>query len=67
MEKKSFENKEILKTKDLKEMLGIGDTTVYKLMHSKGFPSIKIGRRFFVLKEDFMEWTRENRFKTFEL
>ena len=67
MKENKFERKEMLKTQDLKEMLGIGNTTVYRLMHSKGFPSIKIGRRYFVLKEDFLKWAREYEYDSFQL
>lgn len=67
MKEYQFENKEILKTEDLKELLGVGNNTVYTLMHSKGFPSIKIGGRYFVLKEDFLDWVREYRYKSFLL
>ena len=29
---------------DLKEILGISQTSAYNLMHSKGFPSFRLGR-----------------------
>lgn len=41
--------------KDLQEQLGIGRDTAYALMHAKGFPSIKIGGRYFVSKDSLMK------------
>lgn len=37
-----------LTVKDLQQRLGIGRDMAYRFMHQKGFPSIKINRRYVV-------------------
>lgn len=37
-------------------VLGISRAGAYTLMHSKGFPTIKIGKRMVVPKEKLVEW-----------
>ena len=46
----------MLNAEMLRDVLGISLTSVYELLHDKDFPSIKIGNRFVVPKEKFMEW-----------
>ena len=37
-------------------MLGISRANAFTLMHSKGFPTIKIGKRMTVPKDKLIEW-----------
>ena len=46
----------VLKTKDLAEVMGIGKDKAYALMRSAGFPSIRIGRSYFVTMQKLAEW-----------
>ena len=39
--------------------LGVSPSTVYELMHEKGFPSLRIGSRIVVPKEKFQQWVAE--------
>ena len=41
---------------DIAVVLGISRTNAYTLMHSKGFPTIKIGKRMTVPKDKLIEW-----------
>ena len=50
--KKEYENTKILKTDDLKNILGIGRDKAYALMRSEAFPSTKIGRTCFVTQKN---------------
>jgi len=51
----------ILKSKDVKEYLGISsDKTLYKLLNTKGFPQFKIGREYYIPEEDFLNWISKN-------
>ena len=50
--KKEYENTKILKTGDLKNILGIGRDKAYALIRSKAFPSTKIGRTCFVTEKN---------------
>ena len=36
--------------------LGISRAGAYELMHSKGFPTLRIGKRMMVSKEQFINW-----------
>ena len=45
-----------LSAEDLAQVLGISRANAYTLMHSKGFPTIKIGKRMTVPKDKLIEW-----------
>lgn len=57
----------LLNVKDLQELLKIGRDTAYALMHAKGFPSIKIGGRYYVAREALDKWLDQYAYKTFAL
>jgi len=63
MEKfKSFEELPlVLNANDLSKALGVSIETGYQLIHSKGFPTVRIGeRRYIVPKDAFIEWMKNN-------
>ena len=37
-------------------LLGVSQSTAYELMHEKDFPSVRIGKRFIVPREDLKAW-----------
>ena len=45
-----------LNANDIAAVLGISRANAYTLMHSKGFPTIKIGKRMVVPKNKLIEW-----------
>lgn len=49
-----------LNAEDISEALGIAISTTYELMKQKGFPSLKIGRRYVVERENFIKWVQKN-------
>ncbi len=49
-----------LNAEDISEALGIAISTTYELMKQKDFPSLKIGRRYVVERENFIEWVQKN-------
>jgi len=49
-----------LNAEDISEALGIAISTTYELMKQKGFPSLKIGRRYVVERENFIQWVQKN-------
>lgn len=57
----------LLNVKDLQELLKIGRDTAYALMHAQGFPSIKIGGRYYVAREALDKWLDQYAYKTFAL
>ena len=45
-----------LSAEDVAQVLGISRANAYTLMHNKGFPTIKIGKRMTVPKDKLIEW-----------
>ena len=45
-----------LSAEDVAQVLGSSRANAYTLMHSKGFPTIKIGKRMTVPKDKLIEW-----------
>ena len=43
----------------LAKVLGVGVSSAYELMHEKGFPSVRIGKRFIVPRDDLKRWMDE--------
>lgn len=54
-------------TKDLEEYLNIGPYKAAALMKSAGFPSIRLGRKYFVMRSDLEDWIRKYKYRTYEL
>ena len=46
----------MLTVPDVSQVLGISLAGTYELVHSDGFPVLKIGSRIVVPKEKFIEW-----------
>lgn len=57
----------LLTVKDLIQLLNVGRDTAYALMHSKGFPSMKIGGRYYVSREELLKWLDKYAYKSYEL
>ena len=38
------------------KVLGVSISSAYELMHEKDFPSVRIGKRFIVPREDLKVW-----------
>lgn len=53
-------NKKFYTMKDLGEIMPIGTSNLYNLVHSEGFPSIKINRRILIPIEDFEDWIKKS-------
>lgn len=48
-----------LSADEVAQVLGISRANAYNLMHSKGFPVLKINKRLVVPKEKFLSWIEE--------
>lgn len=57
----------LLTVKDLIQMLNIGRDTAYALMHAAGFPSIKLGGRYYVSRDELQKWLDKQAYRNFEL
>lgn len=59
--KTSYEQLPIMLNADtLAETLGISRAGAYELMHSKNFPTLRIGKRMMVSKQQFIQWIENN-------
>ncbi len=45
-----------LNAEQLAKVLGISRGNAYNLMHAKGFPTLKIGKRMVVQKDKLIQW-----------
>lgn len=52
----------LLTPKDVSVTLGICTDNTYKLIKQKCFPSVRIGRRFFVEEEDLKEFMKKYKY-----
>ena len=41
------------------KVLGVSISSAYELMHEKDFPSVRIGKRFIVPRDDLKRWMEE--------
>ena len=57
----------LLCVRDLQKVLGVGRDKAYALMHSTGFPSIKIGGRYYVAQDQLQTWLESYAYKTYKL
>ena len=51
MEENKNSNREYLTIKDVQQLFHIGHNTAYSLFHTKGFPYVRVGRKYLVEKE----------------
>ena len=42
------------------DVLGVAPSSAYELMHEQSFPTLKIGNRMVVPKEQFISWVKAN-------
>ena len=44
----------------LSEVLGVSISTAYEVMHEPNFPTLRVGSRMVVPKEQFIRWVTEH-------
>ena len=54
----------MLSVLDLTEAFGISRAGAYELVRSEGFPTLHIGNRILVPKEELVAWIKENTSRT---
>lgn len=47
---------DIMTVAQMAEFLHISSDTAYELVHSRGFPAFRVGRKILVTREKLMEW-----------
>ncbi len=60
-------SKQFYTINDLKEVLPIGTTNIYNLVHSPGFPAIFVNRKIVVPVDKFNEWVSSSTGKKIKL
>jgi len=50
----------LLTPKDVQDILGVGRDVSYKLFKLRGFPSLRIGKRYFVQEERLNQYISEH-------
>lgn len=50
----------ILNAEHIASALGLSRAGAYELLRSKGFPTLRIGKRMMVSKENFIGWINRN-------
>ena len=48
---------------EISELMGIGESKAYQLVHRKDFPKIVLERRILIPKESFHNWLMEQAYK----
>ena len=57
----AFENlPNVLSAEQLAQTLGISRAGAYQLLHSEGFPTLRIGKRMLVPRDKLAEWIENN-------
>ena len=46
----------LLNVKQLAKLLGVSDSSVYELIQEDDFPSLRIGKRIVIPKEELRKW-----------
>ena len=57
----------LLTAKDIQKKLGVSRDRAYGLLHAKGFPSIKLGGRYYVDEVKLQEFIERYTYKEFAL
>ena len=50
----------LLNTTQLADLLGVSHSSVYELIQEDGFPSLRIGKRIVIPKEELRQWISDN-------
>lgn len=50
----------LLNTTQLADLLGVSHSSVYELIQEPGFPSLRIGKRIVIPKEELRQWISSN-------
>lgn len=46
----------LLNVKEVSKLLGVSDSSVYELITEQNFPSLRIGKRIVIPKEELWKW-----------
>jgi len=46
----------ILKPMDIAGILGVSKNNAYAIIHSQGFPAVRVGKQYRILRSNFIDW-----------
>lgn len=55
-----MQNKKLLTVKEFAKEYNIGGNKAYELVHSKGFPMIRLGTKILIIENKIEEWLNNN-------
>ena len=50
----------ILSVKDVRQIFGCGLRQAYEMVRASGFPSVKIGRKYYISAQALKQWMNDN-------
>ena len=50
----------LLNVKQLVDLMGVSDSSIYELIQEDDFPSLRIGKRLLVPRDKLVEWIEQN-------
>ena len=53
-------SKKTMTVKEMREYLGIGANAAYNLVHTEGFPALRVGKTILIPVDMLEEWMRNN-------
>ena len=63
IERRDYMEPATMSVKDLINELGVSLPVAYSLVKSRGFPTIRVGRRILIPRDEFKEWLKNNTIK----
>lgn len=51
---------EMITVRDIKNHLHVSQERVYQIINLKGFPAMKLGKRYYIQKDKYLKWLEEN-------
>lgn len=58
---------ELLTAKDIQKYFSCGKNRAYNIIHTNGFPTIRIGKRLYIPKQEFEKWLNYYKYKEIQL
>ena len=55
-----MENKKLITVKEFINEYGVGANKAYEIVNSKGFPSIRLGKKILIIRNKIDEWLNDN-------
>ena len=64
---RDLEHDELLTDEELRELLGVSRTTLWRLRNGAGLPFGKVGREYRYRKSEILQWMKDNKARAEQL